>query len=183
VAPVAPLLQQRQLHRGRVPTTTAHASPACCDAFDRARDRAALAPAAVGVYLRVPGAAPRAVRALSVYEVENELRPRVRGRVVLRTDGRHVVFLYTDTHDAAVAAQQAAGDLLAERGMPAQIVIECRHPIAEQWEPPGVPLPPTRPPRRRSASIGVGRRWVGRTSVSRAREMRVLSELPDHLSS
>lgn len=95
----------------------------------------------VGVYLRVPGAAPRARRALSAYEVENELRQRVRGRVVLRTDGRDVVFVYTHTQDAALAARQAASDLLAELGMPAQIVIECWHPIAEQWEPPDVPLP------------------------------------------
>ena len=95
----------------------------------------------VSVYLRVPGAPPRAQRALSVYEVEKELRQRVRGRVVLRTDGRDVVFLYTDTQDVAVAAQQAASDLLAERGRPEQIVIECWHPIAEQWELPDVLVP------------------------------------------
>lgn len=95
----------------------------------------------VGVYLRVPGAAPRPVRALSAYQTEEELRRRVmRGRVRLGTDGRDVVFLYTPAQDVALAAQQAASDLLAEHGMPAQIVVECWHPIARQWEPADAPV-------------------------------------------
>ena len=64
----------------------------------------------------------------------------VRGRVRLRTDGRDVVFLYTPAQDVAVAAQQAASDLLAEHDMPGQIVVERWHPIAQQWEPQDAPL-------------------------------------------
>lgn len=96
----------------------------------------------VSVYLRVPGAARLAVRALSAYQVQDELRRRVvRGRVRLRTDGRDVVFLYTPAQEVAVAAQQAASDLLAEHGMCAQIVVERWHSIAEQWEPADAPSP------------------------------------------
>ncbi len=92
----------------------------------------------VSVYLRVPGAALQARRALSVYEVENELRQRVPVRVRPRTDGRDIVFLYTRTQEVAVAAQQVASDLLAQHGMPAQIVIERWQPAAGQWVLPDV---------------------------------------------
>jgi hypothetical protein len=96
----------------------------------------------VSVYLRAPGAARRAVRALSAYQVQDELRRRVvRGRIQLRTDGRDIVILYASAQDVAVAAQQAASDLLAEHGMPAQIVVERWHAIAQQWEPADAPLP------------------------------------------
>ena len=60
---------------------------------------------------------------------------------VPRTDGRDTVFLYTHVQHVTVAAEQAASDLFAEYGMPAQIVIERWHPIAEQWEPADVLLP------------------------------------------
>jgi hypothetical protein len=93
----------------------------------------------VCVYLNMPGVAPRAVRARSA-EVANVLRQRVRGRVVLRQDGC-AVDVYTRTPDAWVAAQRAVGDLLAEHGVPAHVVVERWHPIAQQWEMPEVPLP------------------------------------------
>jgi ferredoxin-NADP reductase len=60
---------------------------------------------------------------------------------VLQTHDRDVVFVYTRTQDAAAAAQQAISDLLAERSIPAQVVVERWHPIAEQWELPEAPLP------------------------------------------
>lgn len=92
-------------------------------------------------YLNVPGAAPLRRGALSAYEVENELRQRLHGRVVVQTHDRDVVFVYTRTQDAAAAAQQAVSDLLAERSIPAQVVVERWHLIAEQWELPEAPLP------------------------------------------
>ena len=95
----------------------------------------------ISVYLSVPGAAPRRIRPLSAYQVAKELRRRVPGRLIPRTDGRDTVFLYTHAQQVTVAAEQAASDLLAEYGMPAQIVIERWHPIAEQWEPAEVSLP------------------------------------------
>jgi hypothetical protein len=95
----------------------------------------------VSVHLRVPDAAPQAAQALSASQVENQLQQRMRGRVVIRTDGDDTVFLYTHVQDATAAAQQAVSDLLAEDGMPAQVVIERWHPSAEQWEPADVPLP------------------------------------------
>ncbi len=94
----------------------------------------------ISVYLSVPGAAPRRIRPLSPYQVAKELRRRVPGRLVPRTDGRDTVFLYTHAQHVTVAAEQAASDLLAEYGMPAQIVIERWHPVAEQWEPAEVSL-------------------------------------------
>jgi hypothetical protein len=97
----------------------------------------------VSVYLRLPGAAPRTALALSASQVKDELNRRVvRGRVRLATDGRDVVFLYTNAQDVAVAAQQAASDLLAEHGMLlGQVVVERWHPSAEQWELADAPLP------------------------------------------
>jgi hypothetical protein len=95
----------------------------------------------VSVYLRVPGAVPRAGRALSPYQVRDELNRRVvRGRVRLRTDGRDVVYLYTNAQSVALSAQQAARDLLAEHGMLAEVVVERWHPVAEQWWPADAPL-------------------------------------------
>ena len=93
----------------------------------------------VCVYVNMPGVAPRAVRARSA-EVANVLRQRVRGRVVLRKDGC-AVDVYTRSGDATVAAKRAVGDLLADHGVPAQVVVERWHPVAEQWEMPEVPLP------------------------------------------
>jgi hypothetical protein len=59
---------------------------------------------------------------------------------VLGKDGC-AVDVYTRSGDATVAAQQVVGDPLAEHGVPAQVVVERWHPIAEQWELPEVPLP------------------------------------------
>ena len=97
----------------------------------------------VSVYLRLPGAAPWTALALSASKVKDELNRRlVRARVRLATDGRDVVFLYTNAQDVALAAEQAASDLLAEHGMVlGQVVVERWHPSAEQWELADAPLP------------------------------------------
>jgi hypothetical protein len=51
------------------------------------------------------------------------------------------VFLYTHTQDAAAAARQVLGDLLAGHQMTADYAIDRWHPVAEEWEPADVPLP------------------------------------------
>jgi hypothetical protein len=95
----------------------------------------------ISVYLSVPGAAPRRIRPLSPYQVARELRRRVPGPAHT-PDGRpRHRFLCTHAQHVTVAAEQAASDLLAEYGMPAHIVIERWHPIAEQREPAEVSLP------------------------------------------
>lgn len=97
----------------------------------------------VTVRLHAGHQAGQAVEHLNSHQVEKEVHERLGGRVVVGTDGGNELFLYTHTLDAATAAQQSAGDLLASHGIGADYTVERWHPIAEEWESADVPLPAT----------------------------------------
>ena len=97
----------------------------------------------VSVRLREGGQAARAVEHLGAHQVENEVHRRLGGRVVVGTDGVDGLFLYTHSQDAAAAAQQSVGELLAGHGLKADYSVDHWHPVEEDWEPADVPLPQT----------------------------------------
>jgi hypothetical protein len=94
----------------------------------------------VTVRLHQAGHAKQALDALSEHQVEAEVHSRLGGRVAMGSDGSEL-FLYTHTRDAAEAAQQSVRDLLASHDMTAELSVDRWHPVAEEWEPVGVPLP------------------------------------------
>jgi hypothetical protein len=95
----------------------------------------------VVVHLQEAGTASRAVTALTAHQVEDEVHQRLGGRVALGSDDRELVFLYTHSQDAAAAAAQAVTELLAGHGLTADLSTDRWHPVEEEWEPAGVPLP------------------------------------------
>jgi hypothetical protein len=97
----------------------------------------------VTVRLHAGGQTGQAVEHLSGHQVEGEVHQRLGGRVMVSTDGGNELFLYTHSQDAAVAAQQSTGDLLASHGMGADYTVERWHPVAEEWESADIALPDT----------------------------------------
>lgn len=100
----------------------------------------------VSVYLNVSGGAPLlvraklAARALKTEQFRQELQRRVtRGAIRLRT-GHDLVFLYAREREVALAARQAALDLLAEHDMPAQVLAEHWNAVPSVWEPVDAPM-------------------------------------------
>jgi asparagine synthetase B (glutamine-hydrolysing) len=97
----------------------------------------------VTAQLHQAGQAGKAAAALSSHQVEAEAHQRLGSRVMVSGDGGDELFLYTDTQDAATAAQQSVTDLLGSHGMTADFTVERWHPVEEEWEPAGQPLPET----------------------------------------
>jgi len=97
----------------------------------------------VTVQLREGGQAGRAVEHLSAHKVEGEAHERLGGRVMVGSDGRDGLFLYTHSQDAAATARQSVSELLASHGMRADYTVERWHPVEEGWEPADVGLPDT----------------------------------------
>jgi hypothetical protein len=97
----------------------------------------------VTVRLRADGQTGRAVEHLSGHQVEGEVHQRLGGRVIVSTNGRNELYLYTHSQDGAVAAHHSVDDLLASHGMGADYLVERWHPIAEEWEAADIALPGT----------------------------------------
>lgn len=79
----------------------------------------------------------------SLRQAEEDIRGQVgRGIAVGVGDGQ--VFLYAGTEAAARDAGRVACDVLAGHGMAAASAVHRWHPLEEQWEDPGVPMPQTK---------------------------------------
>src|SRR3954452_22763262 len=75
--------------------------------------------------------------------LERDARKRLGDRVAVSADGP-VVFLYTDTEEAAREAQTVIEPLLVEHKLTdSKISLSRWHPEEERWEPVEVPLPST----------------------------------------
>jgi hypothetical protein len=86
--------------------------------------------------------AGRAPQSFSLRQAEKDIRGQVgRGIAVGAGDGR--IFLYASTETAARDAERAARDVLAGHGIAAESAVHRWHPIEEQWEDPGLPMPQT----------------------------------------
>jgi hypothetical protein len=81
-------------------------------------------------------------KALDEYDVDEEVRDRLGKRIVV-SEGDGVLFLYTQTREAAREAEQVVRDLLTEHGLEAEFAIDRWHPAEERWEDERVPMPRT----------------------------------------
>lgn len=95
------------------------------------------------VSLREGGQSGAAARHLSAAQVEDEVHQRLGGRVVVGTAGGTDLYLYTQTREAAAAAQQSVTELLAGNSLAADYTLERWHPVAEEWEAADAALPDT----------------------------------------
>lgn len=85
----------------------------------------------------------QAQQSFSLRQAEQDIRGQVgRGIAVGAGDGQ--VFLYAGTETAARDAGRVACDVLAGHGIAAGSAVHRWHPIEEQWEDPGLPMPQTR---------------------------------------
>jgi hypothetical protein len=82
--------------------------------------------------------------ALNEHEVEDEVRDRLGGRIVVgggETDG--VIFLYASSRDAAHEAERVVRQILQAHALEADFAVDRWHPLEERWEDEDVPLPTT----------------------------------------
>jgi hypothetical protein len=79
---------------------------------------------------------------LAARRFESDELERLGGRVAVSRDGPRV-FLYADTEELARDADGIVRALLSSEGRQATIALERWHPVAQEWEDAGVPLPQT----------------------------------------
>lgn len=92
----------------------------------------------------LPGehAVQRALQAVREHQVEEDVRRRLGHRVAVSADGSHI-FLYAGTENGAREADRVARDVLASRQLTAQFALDRWHPIEQEWEDAGAPMPQT----------------------------------------
>jgi hypothetical protein len=96
----------------------------------------------VTVTLPEEGHVQRALQALREHEVEDDVRHRLGRRVAVSADGSNI-FMYAGTEDAAREAEQVIRDVLAKRQLTARFALDRWHPIEQDWEDAGAPMPET----------------------------------------
>jgi len=84
----------------------------------------------------------RALQAVHEHEIEDDMRHRLGNRVAVSADGNHI-FLYAATENAAREADRVARDALAQRQLTGEYALDRWHPIEQEWEDAGAPLPKT----------------------------------------
>lgn len=75
-------------------------------------------------------------------DLDDEVRERLTGRVIVTRDGPHV-YLYADTEAGARAAERVVRDLLEEHRLTGTVSVTRWHGVEEAWEDASVPLPQT----------------------------------------
>lgn len=86
----------------------------------------------------------RLTQTLEEQDLEDEVRDSLGERVIVGGgEDPGLIFLYTDTGDAAHAAQAVVEKILQGEGVRAEYEIDRWHPVAERWEPETMPLPDT----------------------------------------
>lgn len=76
------------------------------------------------------------------HKVERDVHQRLGDRVAVSAGGASV-FLYAGTEDAAREADRVVREILAERQLTAEFKLDRWHPIEQEWEDAGAPLPQT----------------------------------------
>lgn len=84
----------------------------------------------------------RGLQAVREHQVEEDVRHRLGRRVAVSADGNHI-FLYAGTEDAAREADRVVRDVLAGSQLTAQLALDRWHPIEQEWEDAGAPMPAT----------------------------------------
>jgi len=89
-----------------------------------------------------PSKAEPARRSFGAHKVEDDLRRRLGGRIVVGAgDGR--VFLYAGSENSAREAKRVATEVLGQEGITAETALDRWHPIEEAWEAADLALPAT----------------------------------------
>jgi sarcosine oxidase gamma subunit len=88
----------------------------------------------------VEGSGPELAATLEDLNLEEAVRARLGQRIAVSAGPDHV-FLYADTRQAAEQAEALVSQLLEREGKAASFVLERWHPLEEEWEASGVPLP------------------------------------------
>jgi hypothetical protein len=83
-----------------------------------------------------------AVQSMRDHKVERDVHHRLGDRVAVSADGASV-FLYAGTEDAAREADRVVREILANRQLTAAFRLDRWHPIEQEWEDAGAPLPLT----------------------------------------
>lgn len=83
-----------------------------------------------------------AVQSVRDHEVEHDVRRRLGDRVAVTADGP-TVFLYAGTEEAAREADRVVREVLAKRQLTAAFKLDRWHPIEQEWEDAGAPMPQT----------------------------------------
>ena len=83
-----------------------------------------------------------AVQSMRDHKVERDVHHRLGDRVAVSADGASV-FLYAGTEDAAREADRVVREVLAQRQLTATFKLDRWHPIEQEWEDAGAPLPQT----------------------------------------
>lgn len=96
----------------------------------------------VTVTLPDEGHVQRVTQAVQEHEVEQDVRHRLGHRVAVSAEGPRV-FLYAGTEDAAREAERVVRQVLEQRQQSAEFALDRWHPIEQEWEDAGVPLPQT----------------------------------------
>jgi hypothetical protein len=89
-----------------------------------------------------PSKAEPARRSFAGHKVEDDLRRRLGGRIVVGA-GDGSVFLYAGSENSAREAERVATELLGQEGITAKTALDRWHPIEEAWEQADVALPAT----------------------------------------
>ncbi len=86
------------------------------------------------------GDAGRTVQSLREQQVEDDVQRLLGHRVAVSADGPSV-FLYAGSENAAKEADRVVREVLAQRGLSADYILERWHHLEERWEDANVAMP------------------------------------------
>jgi hypothetical protein len=79
---------------------------------------------------------------LATRELDDEVRKRLGGRVIVTRDGSRL-FLYASSEEAAREAERVVRELAEAEDVHAEIRVTRWHPVEEAWRDASIPLPET----------------------------------------
>jgi len=131
------------------------------------------------VTLSDPAHAGRVAQSLQEREVTRDVNQRLGGRVAVSADGP-LLFVYAGTEEAARAADQVVGQVLAGHGLSAHgTTLERWHPVEEEWQDASVALPQT-PQQRQEEHERLEQEETQESLASGRALWEVRVELPSH---
>ena len=96
----------------------------------------------VEVDLADEGHGPELEERLKQLDLDDQVRERLGGRVIVTRDGPRV-FLYTSTEAGAAEVERVVRELIAADEPAAEVTVTRWHPIEEAWKDASLPLPRT----------------------------------------
>lgn len=118
------------------------------------------------------------VRRLAAGEVSHDLKHEFREKVIVSRDGS-VVFVYAASRDQIGKAEEAILGDPEKHGWRAVSRLRRWHPIEEEWEDPGDPLPVSEGGRREEREALMARERAA-AEINGYPEFEVRADLPSH---